>query len=414
MYSKKRKYGRSNLQPQKGKSFKKVSEVKWNYQTYTYFDSKDGRKRLVPKYIGKVGSQKELDRQRKVWDDFFDDMDYQFKNQNPFNKPPTPLTKIIQYYIESSEKKVSLNDMSESTLRFNRENIKIFRSWYLTEYGDKSVDRILTSEIDEYRTHRIQKGLSPNTISINLRNLRGFFNFCVKERYIDVSPFTKDIVIPKYKSRLTDEVLLNGDWKRFYKSIENTITHKKDVPSEILWFDKLDWFKGILWVMCNSGMRGGEVRILKWKKSPTDTQYKKVSYSHLDRELTKICIFFKGGYGEIPLEEPLKSFFTNLKKNKDKNIYVFQNPNREEGFGKDIFNKYFRELMKSLGWDGEGYKPHSIRHSVVSSLVKRDVNIYSISKLLRHTDIRTTLNIYGHLLPSDLGDIMKKIGVFND
>ena len=103
-----------------------------------------------------------------------------------------------------------------------------------------------------------------------------------------------------------------------------------------------------------------------------------------------------------------------LKKDKDEDIYVFQNPNKVEGYGKDMFNKYFRKLMESFGWKGKGYKPHSIRHSVVSSLIKKGVNLYSISKLLRHTDIRTTINIYGHLLPSDLGDVMKKIGVFND
>ena len=67
-----------------------------------------------------------------------------------------------------------------------------------------------------------------------------------------------------------------------------------------------------------------------------------------------------------------------------------------------------------MGLDGNGYKPHSIRHSVVSDLISKGINLYSISKLLRHTDIRTTINIYGHLLPSDLEDVMKKIGVQND
>ena len=63
-----------------------------------------------------------------------------------------------------------------------------------------------------------------------------------------------------------------------------------------------------------------------------------------------------------------------------------------------------KETQKSL------YSPHSIRHSVVSDLIQKEVNIYNISKLLRHTDIRTTLNIYSHLLPSDLEETMEKIG----
>ena len=402
MYSKKRKYGRSNLSLKKNK--------KWVYQTYTYLNSKSGKKVIQTKYIGEV-SKRELDRLRKSYDDYFDDIDWSFKNQNPFNKPPTPLSKISEYYIEDCEKKVRLNDMSKSTLRFNKDNVNIFKGWYINNYGDKSIDQITTKEIDQYRTERIQKGLSPNTVSINLRCLRGFLNWCLKEKYLDVSPFNSEIVIPKYQSRLTEEVLLNGDWKRFYSTVENTITHKEEVPIEFKWFDDMDWFKGIVWVMCNSGMRGGEVRILKWNKSSSDSIHKKVSYSHLDKELTKISIFFKGGFGEIPLSPKLKRFIKKLDKTKSKDTYVFQNPNRVEGFGKDIFNKYFRKLMSSFGWDGIGYKPHSIRHSVVSNLISSGVNLYSISKLLRHTDIRTTINIYGHLLPSDLEDVMKKIGV---
>ena len=418
MYSKKRKYGSSHFDLKKGKY--------WYYQTYTYLNSKNGRKRLesirlknTPKKVSKV----ELEKIRRLYDDEYDDIDFNFrKGVSPFSKPPTQLSRIVEYYIEDCRKKVKLGDMSDSTLRFNKDNVLIFSSWYIDNYNNKSVDKITTSEIDEFRSHRIGKGLSPNTVSINLRNLRGFLNWCVKQNYIDVSPFTSDITIPKYRSRLTDEVLLNGDWKRFYTTIENSLNPKIDRPSDLKWnknkdgsvlldWYRTEWFKGILWVMCNSGMRGGEVRILKWKKSKTDSVNRKVSFSHFDKEMKKICIFFKGGYGEIPISPKLKPYFEELSKIKGKNIYVFQNPKGAEGYGKDIFNKYFREAMKSFGWEGEGYRPHSIRHSVVSDLIKKDVNPYSISKLCRHTDIRTTFNIYGHLLPSDLGDVMEKIGV---
>ena len=412
MYSKKRKYGRSNLNLKKNKN--------WVYQTYTYWNSKSGKKELKTKYIGEVG-KKELDTQRRMWDDFFDGEDYSFKNQNPFNKPPTPLSKIKQYWIEDCEKKVKLGDMSNTTLRFNRENINIFFNWYIPLYGDKSIDKISTTEIDEFRSHRIQKNLSPNTVSINLRTIRGFLNYCVKEKYIDVSPFTSEIRLPKYQSRLTDEVMLNGDWKRFYTVIEKSINPKSSRPKDLQWnknkegdflldWYSQNWFKGIIWFMVNSGMRGGEVRILKWKKGKEDFVHKKVSYSYFNKEMTEIVIFFKGKEGIIPIPPKLKSFVKALHKTKGKNSYVFQNPNGGV-YGKDIFNKYFRELMKAFGWDDNGYKPHSIRHSVVSDLIAKGVNLYSISKLLRHTDIRTTINIYGHLLPTDLEDIMKKIGV---
>ena len=66
--------------------------------------------------------------------------------------------------------------------------------------------------------------------------------------------------------------------------------------------------------MCNTAMRGGEVRILKWKKGKMDTTSKRKSYSYLNNDLTKICIYFKGSYGEIPIPPKLKNMFEELKK----------------------------------------------------------------------------------------------------
>ena len=52
------------------------------------------------------------------------------------------------------------------------------------------------------------------------------------------------------------------------------------------------------------------------------------------------------------------------------------------------------------------YTPHSIRHGVVSRLINQGVDMFKIQKLLRHSSIRTTLDIYGHLQQEDLTDTM--------
>jgi len=42
-------------------------------------------------------------------------------------------------------------------------------------------------------------------------------------------------------------------------------------------------------------------------------------------------------------------------------------------------------------------KYHHLRHFAVSSLADRGVDILKVSRMIGHTDIRTTMNIYGHL-----------------
>ena len=145
MYSKKRKYGSSSLQKRK--------DGFWIYQTYSYYGSTDGRKKPIPKYIGKV-SKSVLEKSRIEWDKYFDEVDYNYKNKNPFRKPPQPLSVIVNKWIEDCGKKYELNDISSSTLRFNKENIRIFLRWYLSEYGDKQIQRVSTTEINNYRNHR--------------------------------------------------------------------------------------------------------------------------------------------------------------------------------------------------------------------------------------------------------------------
>lgn len=387
------------------------------YQTYSFYGSTDGLKKKIQKSLGKGKTKTQLTNDKKEWDLYFNQVDKNYQSKNPFTKPPQPLTEICKRWIEENEKLVEIGDISKSTLRFNKENTTLFLRWYLSEYGNKQIHRITTKEIDEYRTYRRGLKLSDNTISINLRSVRTFLKWCVKQSYIETSPFTSDINIPSYKRRTDEEIPMGDDWKKLYGFIEKSISYQpKGTKGEFKYnkFNENDWFKYVIYIMCNSGMRGGEVRILKWKKGKRDTTSQRNSYSYLNKDFSKIHIFFKGSYGEIPSTKKLQSLFKELNKTKGSDNYLFQSPITNEPYDKSIFNKMFRELMVSLGLvdddDKPKYSPHSIRHSVVSDLIQKEVNIYNISKLLRHSDIRTTINIYSHLLPSDLEKTMEKIG----
>ena len=52
---------------------------------------------------------------------------------------------------------------------------------------------------------------------------------------------------------------------------------------------------------------------------------------------------------------------------------------------------------------------HDLRHSHAALLIDMDVNILAISKRLGHKDIKTTLNIYGHLYKEHAEQISKTL-----
>ena len=70
-------------------------------------------------------------------------------------------------------------------------------------------------------------------------------------------------------------------------------------------------------------------------------------------------------------------------------------------------------LVETVTVDGEDveqakYRPYDLRHFFASMLIEKKTNLKKIQALMGHTNIETTLNVYGHLLEESERD---KIGV---
>lgn len=55
---------------------------------------------------------------------------------------------------------------------------------------------------------------------------------------------------------------------------------------------------------------------------------------------------------------------------------------------------------------------HALRHSHASNLIEAGVNMYKISKRLGHSSIRTTMDIYGHLIDTEEDEVLNVISNF--
>jgi integrase len=55
------------------------------------------------------------------------------------------------------------------------------------------------------------------------------------------------------------------------------------------------------------------------------------------------------------------------------------------------------QLLTDAGVPKRGI--HHLRHSAASFLIAAGTELVEVSQLLGHTDVRTTANLYGHLLP---------------
>lgn len=57
------------------------------------------------------------------------------------------------------------------------------------------------------------------------------------------------------------------------------------------------------------------------------------------------------------------------------------------------------------------YSPYDLRHFFASMLIEQRVNLKRIQYLMGHEDIRTTLNVYGHLIERVEAKKEKPIGL---
>ncbi|MGB2579553.1 integrase [Elusimicrobium simillimum] len=152
---------------------------------------------------------------------------------------------------------------------------------------------------------------------------------------------------------------------------------------------KKEWRLVVL-LGARAGLRRSEIELLKW----ADIDFKN-NHIYVAPNKTE-----KGRFVPIPADllAELKSY-----PKKVQSPYVI-NVGKAR-FSKDYISGYLTKLIEEAGLTGS---THKLRHTFASHLVQNGVDLYSVSKLLGHTSIKTT-EIYAHLNPRTLQDAIKKL-----
>jgi site-specific recombinase XerD len=111
----------------------------------------------------------------------------------------------------------------------------------------------------------------------------------------------------------------------------------------------------------------------------------------------------KGGKpATVPISKKLKAYLNEYLayfQPKDGASYLFPGLASLRVFREKIL----RKAVEDSGIASRGKSHcHRFRHSFASNLVRAGRNIKAVQMLMRHENVALTLNIYGHLLPSDL------------
>lgn len=243
---------------------------------------------------------------------------------------------------------------------------------------------VTEEEVQAFALDKLNHGLSQKSIKDMLFVLKMVVRFGEKQGWLNHVEWK--VKFPANQPKATLPILTKTHQKKLMDYLKDNFT-----------FPNL----GIL-VCLSTGLRIGEVCALKWSDINMDT-----GLLHVNRTIERIYIVdsdkphteivintpkTKNSLREIPLSKELVRIFKSLMKVVNKDYYVLTNNTKPTE--PRTYRNYFNKLLKQL--DIPRLKFHGLRHSFATRCIESHCDYKTVSVLLGHADISTTLNLYVH------------------
>jgi len=273
------------------------------------------------------------------------------------------------------------------------------RKYIVPFFKDKKLSEVTSEDIQEFiitlENERTGEALAPNSIHSIAMPLFDFFAYCVEDEMMVHNPCSK-VVLPKRKRKKV--VTLT---KRERSAILRQIEKKPQSRSRLVL------------VALHTGMRLGELTSLRWEHVDLQNGIIKVKatkirvrnkdikrrnspISNLNDNANKTVVIITEPKTEDSIREvPISSLvFEQLKMQKQYDSeYVFPK-NNGTGYDNRGIQKYFKELTASLGIRDKSF--HTLRHTFATNALESGMDVKTLSEILGHSDVTTTLNYYVH------------------
>jgi len=310
----------------------------------------------------------------EIKDGTFDPSKYDKKIQSEFYIK----TKLIEYYEKKKE------DIAPSYLGTFKKHIDTAIQFF----GNTDVRDIKKINLIKYKDYLESKNLSNKTIKNYIDNLRAFFNYLKNELELitEVPAFPKvEVSLPIIK----------------WISNEDQIKIFEAIPDE---------HKPIFAFLFLVGCRPGEARALKVKDVNLINKSITISSTFSGNVLRNKRKGRKSRSVPIPINEELYPIIEECVKDKTPDSFVFINPKTGKFYTQKKLQVIWNNIRKKFNLDKNIRLYDATRHSFASNLLNQNVPIAKISKLLGHTNIKTTER-YAHVDINSLRVDINKISL---
>lgn len=260
--------------------------------------------------------------------------------------------------------------------------VLILENHVLPYFGDGG--SLHEQAVQAFVLQKLENGLSVKTVKDILIVLKMVMKFGVKNEWMTY--YEWDIKYPTTSANKELEVLSVANHRKILNYIQSHFT-----------------FTGLgIYISLSTGLRIGEICALKWSDinvtDGTITVSRTIERIYIiegEKKHTELVINTpktKNSCREIPMSKELLAMIKPLKKVVNDNFYVLTN--NERPTEPRTYRNYYNGLMEKL--EIPKLKYHGLRHSFATRCIEAGCDYKTVSVLLGHSNISTTLNLYVH------------------
>ena len=286
----------------------------------------------------------------------------------------TKISKVIEAWKEDKKQYVKKSSYSAYML--------LIENHLLPAFGHQI--EIKEAEVQKFVFRKLDEGLSPKTIKDILIVLKMILKFGMKNKVFEYQQF--DIQFPTERVSPKIDVLSKANQKKIMSHLQEHFT-----------------FKNLgIYICLSAGIRIGEVCALTWEDIDTDS-----GIISIKKTIQRIYIVdgnvrhtevildtpkTKNSIREIPMNRDLLKILKPIKKVVNDSYFVLTNESSPTE--PRTYRNYYKKLMRKL--DMPELKFHGLRHSFATRCIESNCDYKTVSVILGHSNISTTLNLYVH------------------
>jgi integrase len=286
----------------------------------------------------------------------------------------TKISTVINLWKEDKKQYVKKSSYSAYMLLIENHLIPTFGNKY----------EVVEADVQEFVFAKLEEGLSQKTIKDILIVLKMILKFGMKNKLLEYQQF--DIQFPTVRENNGIEVLSKTNHKKIMNYVQEHFT-----------------FKNLgIYICLSAGIRIGEICALTWENIDTDT-----GVIHIRKTIQRIYIIgdserhtelildspkTKNSIRDIPMSRDLLKMLKPIKKVMNSSFYVLTNDMKPTE--PRTYRNYYKRLMKEL--EMPELKFHGLRHSFATRCIESNCDYKTVSVILGHSNISTTLNLYVH------------------